>query len=185
MSAAASARERVLAAVPALEGLLTDGAAGDEVRSDALAAGDDAQAWILWFLLRPDCLVVATPVAGLRPDAVDDAVVRCNAYNRGLRWSVLSVAPWDGDQVATLSARVPLPPGEAGRWEAIGGAMEAVLRDAGPARSATRPAERHSTAVRRGLGFSLRPALATGRPSTRTTSAVKSLDPRSSEEPTP
>ena len=116
MSAAASARERVLAAVPALEGLLTDGAAGDEVRSDALAAGDDAQAWILWFLLRPDCLVVATPVAGLRPDAVDDAVVRCNAYNRGLRWSVLSVAPWDGDQVATLSARVPLPPGEAGRW---------------------------------------------------------------------
>ena len=98
MSAAASARERVLAAVPALEGLLTDGAAGDEVRSDALAAGDDAQAWILWFLLRPDCLVVATPVAGLRPDAVDDAVVRCNAYNRGMRWSVLTVAPWDGDQ---------------------------------------------------------------------------------------
>jgi len=134
MSAAASARERVLAAVPALEGLLARGAAGDDVRSDALAAGDDAQAWILWFLLRPDCLVVATPVAGLRPDAVDDAVVRCNAYNRGLRWSVLSVAPWDGDQVATLSARVPLPPGEAGRWEAIGGAMEAVLRDAGPAR---------------------------------------------------
>jgi hypothetical protein len=51
-----------------------------------------------------------------------------------MRWSVLSVAPWDGDQVATLSARVPLPPGEAGRWEAIGAAMEAVLRDAGPAR---------------------------------------------------
>ena len=51
--------------------------------------------------------------------------------------------------------------------------------------SATRPAERHSTTVRRGLGFSLRPALATGRPSTRTTSAVKSFDPRSSEEPTP
>src|SRR6185503_2480102 len=55
MSAAASARERVLAAVPALEGLLARGAAGDEVRSDALAAGDDAQAWILWFILRPDC----------------------------------------------------------------------------------------------------------------------------------
>jgi len=105
MSTAADARERVLAAVPALEGLLASGAAGDEVRSDGLAAGDDAQAWILWFILRPDCLVVATPVAGLRTDAVDDAVVRCNAYNRGMRWSVLTVAPWDGDQVATLSAR--------------------------------------------------------------------------------
>ena len=41
MSTAASARERVLAAVPALEGLLAAGAAGDEVRSDALAAGDE------------------------------------------------------------------------------------------------------------------------------------------------
>jgi hypothetical protein len=135
MPSSASARERVLAVVPALEGLLARGAAGDEVRSDALSAGADAQAWILWFILRPDCLVVATPVAGLRADAVDAAVVRCNAYNRGMRWSVLSVAPWDGDQVATLSARVPLPPGEDGRWEAIGGAMEAVLRDAAPART--------------------------------------------------
>ena len=135
MPADAAARERVLAAVPALEGLLARGGAGDEVRSDALSAGDGAQAWILWFILRPDCLVVATAVAGLRDDAVDDAVVRCNAYNRGMRWSVLSVAPWDGDQVATLSARVPLPPEDGGRWQAIGGAMEAVLRDAAPARS--------------------------------------------------
>ena len=134
MSTAADALERGDGGEHALEGLLASGAAGDEVRSDGLAAGDDAEAWILWFILRPDCLVVATPVAGLRTDAVDDAVVRCNAYNRGMRWSVLTVAPWDGDQVATLSARVPLPPGEAGRWEAIGGAMEAVLRDAGPAR---------------------------------------------------
>jgi hypothetical protein len=43
---AASARERVLAAVPALKGLLAGGAAG----------------------LRPDCHVVATPVAGLLGD---------------------------------------------------------------------------------------------------------------------
>jgi hypothetical protein len=135
MPPAASAREQVLAVVPALAGLLERGAVGDEVRSDALSAGDDAQPWILWLILRRDCLVVATPVAGLRADAVDDAVVRCNAYNRGMRWSVLSVAPWDGDQVATLSARVPLGPEEAGRWEAIGGAIEAVLRDATPARS--------------------------------------------------
>ena len=130
-----AARERVLAAVPALAGLLAGGAPGDQVQSDPLRAGDDPDAWILWFILRPDCLVVAAPVAGLRQDAVDDAVVRCNAYNGGMRWSVLSVAPWEGDQVATLSARVPLPPEGAGRWEAIGGAMEAILRDAGPARS--------------------------------------------------
>jgi hypothetical protein len=44
------------------------------------------------------------------------------------------VSTFNPTKLATLSARVPLPPGEAGRWEAIGGAMEAVLRDAGPAR---------------------------------------------------
>jgi hypothetical protein len=125
----------VLAAVPVLAGLLEDGAPGDQVQSDALTAGDDPTAWILWFILRPDCLVIAAPVAGLRPDAVADAVVRCNAYNGGLRWSVLSVAPWEGDQVAMLSARIPLLPEDAGRWATIGGAMQAVLRDAGPARS--------------------------------------------------
>jgi hypothetical protein len=125
----------VLAAVPELERLLASGAPGDRVQSEPLAAGDDPSGWMLWFILRPDCLVVATPVAGLRQDGVGDAVVRCNAYNGGMRWSVLSVAPWEGDQVATLSARVPVVPEGAGRWEAIGGAMEAILRDAGPARS--------------------------------------------------
>ena len=131
----AAARERVLAAVPGLEALLAGGAPGDQVRSDPLVAGDDPEGWILWFILRPDCLVIAIPVAGLRQDGVPDAVVRCNAYNGGMRWSVLSVAPWEGDQVATLSARVPVLPEAAGRWETIGGAMEAVVRDAGPARS--------------------------------------------------
>lgn len=41
------------------------------------------------------------------------------------------------------------------------------------------------TRSRRGLGRSARPAFAHGRPSTRTTSAVKSFWPRRSEEPTP
>ena len=135
VAGAGSARDRVLAAVPALAGLLEGGAPGDQVQSDALTAGDDRTAWILWFILRPDCVVIAAPVAGLRQDAVADAVVRCNAYNGGMRWSVLSVAPWEGDQVAMLSARVPLLPDDFGRWETISGAMEAVLRDAGPARS--------------------------------------------------
>jgi hypothetical protein len=130
-----AARERVLAAVPGLEALLASGGAGDQVRSDPLVTGDDPEGWILWFILRPDCLVIAVPVAGLLQDAVPDAVVRCNAYNGGMRWSVLSVAPWEGDQVATLSARVPVLPEAAGRWETIGGAMEAVVRDAGAARS--------------------------------------------------
>jgi hypothetical protein len=130
-----AARERVLAAVPGLEALLASGGAGDQVRSDPLVAGEDPEGWILWFILRPDCLVIAVPVAGLLQDAVPDAVVRCNAYNGGMRWSVLSVAPWEGDQVATLSARVPVLPEAAGRWETIGGAMEAVVRDAGAARS--------------------------------------------------
>ncbi len=41
------------------------------------------------------------------------------------------------------------------------------------------------TGARRGAGRSSRPTLAQGRPSTRTTSAVKSLAPRSSQLPTP
>src|ERR1700710_98578 len=128
-------RERVLDAVPALAGLPQDGAPGAQVQSDPLTVGDHPTAWMLWFILRPDCLVIAVPVAGLRQDAIPDAVVRCNAYNGGMRWSVLSIAPWEGDQVATLSARVPLLPEDLGRWETIAGAMEAVLRDAEPARS--------------------------------------------------
>jgi hypothetical protein len=128
------ARERVLAAVPELEDLLLRGRPGEQVQSAALSVGGDDGAWVLWFLLQTDCLVIAVPVAGLRSDALADAAVRCNAYNGGLRWTVLSVAPWEGEQVATLSARLPLPPEDEGRWEAIGGAMEAVLRDAAPAR---------------------------------------------------
>jgi hypothetical protein len=131
----AGARERVLAAVPELDDLLLGGRPGEQVQSQPLSMGESEAAWTLWFILQSDCLVIAVPVAGLRPDASDDAAVRCNAYNGGMRWTVLSVAPWEGDQVATLSARLPLPPEDEGRWEAIGGAMEAVLRAAGPARS--------------------------------------------------
>ena len=43
----------------------------------------------------------------------------------------------------------------------------------------------YNTRVRRGLGRSTRPALAAGRPSQRTTSAVKSFSPRIRVEPTP
>jgi uncharacterized protein YjlB len=130
-----SARERVLAVVPELDDLLLGGRPGEQVRSQPLAVGEGGAAWLLWFLLQPDCLVIAVPVGALRSDALADAAVRCNAYNGGMRWTVLSVAPWEGEQVATLSARLPLPPDDEDRWEAIGGAMEAVLRAAAPARS--------------------------------------------------
>jgi MFS family permease len=44
---------------------------------------------------------------------------------------------------------------------------------------------RYVTSSRREFGRSTRPTLDSGRPSTRTMSAVKSFDPRSSDEPTP
>jgi hypothetical protein len=132
--AGSAARERVLGAVPELEDLLLRAHPGEQVRSEPLTVGDAEAAWMLWFLLRPDCLVIAVPVADVRGDALPDAYARCNAYNGGMRWTVLSIAPWEGEQVATLSARVPLPPEDEGRWDAIGAAMEAVLRDAAPAR---------------------------------------------------
>jgi hypothetical protein len=128
------ARERVLAAVPALDDLLLRGEPGDQVQSDPLSVGAGGAAWALWFVLRPACLVIATPVAALVDGALAEAVTRCNAFNAGLQWTVLSVAPSAGEQVATLSARLPLPPEDEGRWEAIGAAMEAVLREAAPAR---------------------------------------------------
>jgi hypothetical protein len=124
----------VLAAVPALDDLLLRGEPDDQVQSEPLAVGDGGPGWALWFILRPGCLVIAAPVAGLRDGTLGEAVTRCNAFNAGMRWTVLSVAPWEGEQVATLSARVPIPPEDEGRWEAIGAAMEAVLREAGPAR---------------------------------------------------
>jgi hypothetical protein len=133
-NASSAARERVLAAVPALDDLLLSGRPGDQIQSEPLAVGGGA-AWLLSFVLRPACLVIAAPVAGVRDDAVAEALTRCNAFNAGLRWTVLSVAPWEGEQLATLSARLPLPPEDEGRWEAIGAGMEAVLREAGPARS--------------------------------------------------
>jgi hypothetical protein len=134
MHAPSEARERVLAAVPALDDLLLRGRPGDQVQSAPLAVGDEGARSLL-FVLRPACLVIATPVAALRGDAATEALTRCNAFNAGMRWTVLSVAPWAGEQVATLSARLPLPPEDEGRWEAIGAAMEAVLREAGPART--------------------------------------------------
>jgi hypothetical protein len=132
----------VLAAVPELEDLLLRGKPGEQVPSAALSIADEEAAWVLWFILRPDCLVIAVPVATLREDVLADAAVRCNAYNGGLRWTVLSVAPWEGEQVATMSARVPVPPEDGGLWEAIGGAMEAVLHDAAPARDVFEGLER-------------------------------------------
>ena len=42
-----------------------------------------------------------------------------------------------------------------------------------------------STGSSRGLGRSTRPTFERGRPSTRTMSAVKSFDPRRSDDPTP
>jgi hypothetical protein len=131
--AQSGARERVLAAVPALDDLLLRGEPGDQAQSEPLAVGDGG-GWVLWFVLRPACLVIAAPVAGLRDGTLEEAVTRCNAFNAGMRWTVLSVAPWEGEQVATLSARLPIPPEDEGRWEAIGAAMEAVLREAAPAR---------------------------------------------------
>jgi hypothetical protein len=133
--AQSGARERVLAAVPALDDLLLRGQPGEQIQSEPLAVGDGAAAWVLWFVLRPACLVIAAPLAGLVDEALGEAVTRCNAFNAGMRWTVLSVAPWEGEQVATLSARLPIPPEDEGRWEAIGAAVEAVLREAGPARS--------------------------------------------------
>ena len=121
------------------------------------------------FILRPDCLVVATPVAGLRPDAVDDAVVRCNAYNRGMRWTSCR---WRRGTATRSRRSAPgcrsrrARPGagrrSAGRWRpSCARRRPGARRVRGAARRRGR-LERHSTTVRRGFGFSLRPALATG-----------------------
>ena len=74
----------------------------------------------------------------------------------------------DGDQRLVLLHR------ERGRRAAARGARARALRAAG-----------QRTGVRRGLGRYSRPTFAHGRPSTSTTSAVKSLEPRISAEPTP
>ena len=71
-----------------------------------------------------------------------------------------------------------------GRRAAARGARARALRAAGqPAGSCCLAGA--SGRVRRGFGRYSRPTFAHGRPSTSTTSAVKSLEPRISDEPTP
>jgi SAM-dependent methyltransferase len=84
------------------------------------------------------------------------------------------------------------------RWAAGGarGARRPAARTAAPLRrrvrgdhARARPLRAarlaHETTLRRGFGLSSRPILACGSPSTITTSAVKSLAPRISDDPTP
>jgi hypothetical protein len=128
------ARERVLDVVPGLDELLERGAPGDQVQSQPLAAGGSEQAWLLWFVRHRNGLVIVTPLAGIREDAVSEALVRCNEHNAAMEWSTLSVAPWDRGQVASLAVRLPLPPRLDDVWEMVGGSMQHVLEAAGPAR---------------------------------------------------
>jgi hypothetical protein len=128
-----SARERVLQVVPGLDELIERGTAGDQVQSSPLAL-DGEQAWLLWFVRREHGLVITVPVAGVREDAVSEALERCNDHNAALQWSVLSLATWDGDQVVSLSVRLPLPAHEDDAWAMVGGAMQHVLEAAGLAR---------------------------------------------------
>lgn len=129
-----SARERVLDVVPGLDELIERGAPGDQVQSQPLAAGAAEQAWLLWFVRHRHGLVILTPLAGIREDAVPEALVRCNEHNAAMEWSTLSVAPWEHGQVASLAVRLPLPPRPDDVWEMVGGSMQHVLEAAGPAR---------------------------------------------------
>jgi hypothetical protein len=129
-----TARERVLDVVPGLDELLERGAPGDQVQSSPLAAGTAEQAWLLWFVRHRHGLVIVTPLAGIRADAVPEALTRCNEHNAAMEWSTLSVAPWEDGQIASLAVRLPLPPQTDDAWEMIGGSMQHVLEAAGPAR---------------------------------------------------
>ena len=129
-----SARERVLEVVPGLDELLERGATGDQVQSQPLAAGGSDQAWLLWFIRHQRGLVIAVPLAGIRSDAVPEALERCNEHNSVLEWSVMSVAAWENGHVASLSVRLALPPRPEDVWEMVGGSMQHVLEAAGPAR---------------------------------------------------
>jgi hypothetical protein len=129
-----SARERVLDVVPGLDELLERGTHGEQIQSRPLAAGTSEQAWLLWFVRHPNGLVILTPLAGIREDAVAEALVRCNEHNAAMEWSVMSVAPWEDGQVASLSVRLALPPRVDDVWEMVGGSMQHVLEAAGPAR---------------------------------------------------
>jgi hypothetical protein len=131
---ATSARERVLDVVPGLDELIERGAPGDQVQSQPLAAGASEQAWLLWFVRHRHGLVILTPLAGIRGDAVPEALARCNEHNAAMEWSTLSVAPWEHGQVASLAVRLPLPARIDDVWEMIGASMQHVLEAAGPAR---------------------------------------------------
>jgi hypothetical protein len=123
----------VLQVVPGLDELIERGVPGDQAQSTPLAV-DGGQPWLLWFIRREHGLVISVPVAGVRHDAVAEALERCNDHNSALQWSVLSLTTWDGDDVVSLSVRLPLPPTPDDVWAMVGGAMQHVLEAAGPVR---------------------------------------------------
>jgi hypothetical protein len=128
-----SARERVLDVVPGLDELIERGGDGDQVQSAPLAV-DGEQAWLLWFVRREHGLVITLPVAAVRADATTEALNRCNEHNAALQWSVLSLSAWDGDDVVSLSVRLPLPSNPEAVWAMVGASMQHVLEAAGSAR---------------------------------------------------
>jgi hypothetical protein len=129
------AKERILEVAPGLDELIAGGSPGEQIQTSGLAVGDATDAWVLWFVRQALGLVVLTPVASVREDAVDEARRRCNAHNGALQWAVLHLADWDGDQVASLSVRLPLLPREDDLWDAVGTSMQYVLENAPAARA--------------------------------------------------
>jgi hypothetical protein len=133
-----TARERLLEVVPGLDALIASGDDGDQVQSDALAVAGSPDAWQVWFVRRPRGLVLALPVAGVREDALAEALQRCNRYNGTLQWSVLAVGEWEREHVATLSARLAFPGRQDDLWEAVAQSLQHLLEAATPAREGLR-----------------------------------------------
>ncbi len=112
-----------------------------------------------------------------------DVAMRCQSTNhRHTATPLTSSLPHQ--QTRERARATNAPGGTRGRYEAPSSGADAAIEQVGVTdRGLTRAAQ--VTRCRRGLGNWRRPTFAHGRPSTITTSAVKSFSPRISEEPTP
>ena len=132
----------------------------------------------------------------LRAAGVENVTLEVGDGSRGLPRH----APYEAINVAAAAGGA-IPPALAEQL-APGGRLVAPVEDRRPAPGGRPPHARgrrrspqlervrfvplgQLTRLRRGFGRSSRPTLPPGRPSTITTSAVKSFEPRISEEPTP
>lgn len=84
----------------------------------------------MWFIRQGGGLTISVPLGPVVAEARPRVLETMNDDNASLRWSVLSSARWDGEEIVSLSARVPIQPDEDLLFSEIRAALDFLLSEA-------------------------------------------------------